>query len=111
MGNHLCVGVNSDADLTRVKGPTIMNGVERSEILKHCKFVENIILDTAYTPTKEFLDEIGCGFYAHGDDPAIDSNGIDITLKLREQGMFKLFKRTEGVSTTDITGKLLALAE
>ena len=25
--------------------------------------------------------------------------------------MFKVFKRTEGVSTTDITGKLLTLAE
>jgi hypothetical protein len=29
----------------------------------------------------------------------------------KEKGMFKVFKRTEGVSTTDITGKLLALVD
>ena len=40
MGDTLVVGVNSDADLERVKGPTIMKGLERAEILKHCKFVE-----------------------------------------------------------------------
>ena len=29
----------------------------------------------------------------------------------RENNRYKVFKRTEGVSTTDITGKLLALAK
>ena len=57
------------------------------------------------------LDKLGCKYYAHGDDPCIDSEGVDICQKFRETGRFKLFKRTEGVSTTDITGNILALAE
>lgn len=110
MGNWLVAGVNSDADILRCKGPTILSSEERCEIVRHCKFIDEVAPDTAYTPSAEFLKSIGCHFFAHGDDPTFDSDGVDITIRLRELGMFKVFKRTEGVSTTDITGKLLAIA-
>ena len=54
---------------------------------------------------------MNCQFYAHGDDPVFDYEGVDLTAKFKERGMFKMFKRTEGVSTTDITGRLLSLVE
>ena len=111
MGDYLIAGVNSDADIIKTKGPIVMNVKERCEIVKHCKFVEHIEPDTIYTPTFELLDKLGCQFYAHGDDPCIDSEGVDICQKFRETGRFKLFKRMEGVSTTMITGRILALAE
>ena len=111
MGDSLVVGVNSDSDLLKNKGPTVMNVQERSEILKHCKFVDKVVADTPYTPTVELLKELNCNFYAHGDDPCIDANGLNLNEYFAGIGMFKQFKRTEGVSTTDITGKLLALAE
>lgn len=57
------------------------------------------------------MKNLNCGFYAHGDDPCFDQNGVDVTLSFKERGMFKVFKRTEGVSTTDITGRLLSLVE
>jgi ethanolamine-phosphate cytidylyltransferase len=110
LGDYLVAGVNSDADCLKTKGPTIMKIDERCEILKHCKFVENIEPNTVYTPTFELLDKVGCDYYAHGDDPTFDSEGVDITQKFKEADRFKVFKRTEGVSTTDVTGRLLALA-
>ena len=64
-----------------------------------------------YTPSFEILENLDCGFYAHGDDPCIDHEGVDICQRFEDEGMFKLFKRTEGVSTTSITSKLLALGE
>ena len=79
--------------------------------MKHCKFVDEILPSSPYTPTINLLHQVGCGFYAHGDDPCFNSEGQDITIPLKEAGMFKMFKRTEGVSTTGITGKLLKLAE
>ena len=88
-----------------------MNDEERSEIMRHCKFVDRVEAKTPYTPTIELLNKLGCQFYAHGDDPCINSDGVDITQIFVENKMYKVFKRTEGVSTTDITGKLLALAE
>ena len=111
MSDILVAGVNSDEDVIKNKGPPILNLKERCEILKHCKFVDEVAPGTVYTPTFELLKELNCGFYAHGDDPCINSDGLDITLKFKEKGMFKVFKRTEGVSTTDITGKLLNLAK
>ena len=84
---------------------------ERAEVISHCKFVDEIVPNTIYTPTIELVDSLKCDFYAHGDDPCFDSNGVDITQVFKQAGRMKVFKRTEGVSTTDITGKLLALAK
>ena len=53
---------------------------------------------------------MNCDFFAHGDDPCFNSDGVDITEELNKRGMFKLLKRTEGVSTTNITDKLVKLA-
>ena len=111
MSDYLVLGVNSDADLMKTKGPTVMNCKERCEIMKHCKFVQHIEPETDYTPTFELLDKFGCQFYAHGDDPCIDADGVDICERFRSKDRFKLFKRTEGVSTTEITGRILALAQ
>mmetsp|Transcript_39535 Transcript_39535/g.60369 ORF Transcript_39535/g.60369 Transcript_39535/m.60369 type:complete len:387 (-) Transcript_39535:75-1235(-) len=111
MTDTLVVGVNSDADLEKTKGPTIMKVHERAEILRHCKFVDELIPDTVYTPDLELLKKLDCTFYAHGDDPAIDHTGFNLTEFFRQKGMLKEFRRTEGVSTTDTTGKLLALAK
>lgn len=111
LGDYLVVGVNSDADILKTKGPTILNVRERAEILRHCKFVDEVAPDMEYTPTMEILKRVGCNFYAHGDDPCFDSEGTDVTKIFRDAGMYKEFKRTPGVSTTSITSKLLALAQ
>jgi glycerol-3-phosphate cytidylyltransferase-like family protein len=79
MCDVLVLGVNSDADLLKTKGPTIMNNSERNEIMRHCKFVDEVIEETPYSPYLQFLDDINCQFYAHGDDPCFDSNGVEIT--------------------------------
>ena len=111
MGDYLVVGVNRDEDLTALKGPPVLNVKERAEILRHCKFIDEVIEGTEYTPTLETLTKNRCSFYAHGDDPCIDINGVDVTAIFTKNNMYKQFKRTEGVSTTSITGKLLDLAD
>ena len=51
MFDVLVCGINSDLDLLMTKGPTILNAKERTEIMKHCKFVDEVLIDTPYTPT------------------------------------------------------------
>lgn len=111
MGGTVVAGINSDEDLLLNKGPTIMSGQERAEILRHCKFVDEVKPDTQYTPSFELLQKLDCQYYAHGDDPVFNYEGVDLTAKFKEKGMFKVFKRTEGVSTTEITGRLLKLVD
>jgi glycerol-3-phosphate cytidylyltransferase-like family protein len=79
MCNKLVVGVASDEDIRINKGPSILNCEERCEILKHCKFVDEIIADVIFTPTLETLKDANCNYYAHGDDPCIDAYGVDVT--------------------------------
>lgn len=47
----------------------------------------------------------------HGDDPVFNADGSDSYGPFKEAGRFKLLKRTEGVSTTDIVGRLLLLSK
>ena len=63
-----------------------------------------------YSTTEETLKKVDCGFYAHGDDPVINAAGEDVCKPLKEKNMYKEFKRTEGISTTELTGRLLAMA-
>lgn len=105
----MVAGVNSDEEILKNKGPSVLTGKERADILRACKWIDEVIEDTEYCVSLDTLDRYNCQFYAHGDDPVIDVNGVDMCAVLRGHGRFKMFKRTEGVSTTDIVGKLLLL--
>jgi glycerol-3-phosphate cytidylyltransferase-like family protein len=50
------VGVNSDEEIIKNKGPPIMNGKERAEIIRACKFVDEVIEDTVYSVDVELLN-------------------------------------------------------
>ena len=40
MCDYLVVGVASDPEILKNKGPTIMNIDERTEVMRHCKFAD-----------------------------------------------------------------------
>jgi len=44
---------------------------------------------------------------AHGDDMALSADGTDSYSIIKAAGRMKTFKRTDGISTTDIVGRLL----
>ena len=90
-GKTLVAGINSDEEVSVVKGPTVFNGVERGAIVGAWKWVDEVVLDTIYTPTVELIDSLNCAFLTHGDDIAINSDGVDATGKLREVGRLKIF--------------------
>ncbi|OUS48892.1 CTP:ethanolamine cytidylyltransferase [Ostreococcus tauri] len=79
-GDVLLVGVVNDAEIRRCKGPPVCDEVERLEMVRACKWVDDVIEDVPYEVTDEFTDEL---FEKHGVD-------------------YVEIKRTEGVSTTDI---------
>ena len=105
LGDYLVVGINSDFE--KAKGPTLMNAKERAALVGACKWVDEVIIDTPYTPTLELLDELNIDYCAHGDDPCFNENGDDVYAEMKKKNRFKTFKRTEGISTTEIIGRLL----
>jgi choline-phosphate cytidylyltransferase len=84
MGDYLVLGINSDEDLYKLKGPTVLNCKERTEVFRHCKFVDEVYSDMDYTPSFDTLKFVDCGYYAHGDDPCFNSAGVDVTLAFKE---------------------------
>jgi ethanolamine-phosphate cytidylyltransferase len=111
LGDVLIVGVNSDEDVEKSKGPTLMSTKERAALVRACKWVDEVIEDTPYTPDVKLLDEVGADFCAHGDDMPVNNLGVGCYDKIIAAGRLKVFKRTEGISTTEIIGRLLSCAK
>ena len=75
LGDILVVGVNSDSDVMKVKGPTLMNQNERAALAAACKWTDEVAVGTLYTPTIQMLDDLKCDYCSHGDDIPYNENG------------------------------------
>ncbi|XP_077979718.1 ethanolamine-phosphate cytidylyltransferase-like [Glandiceps talaboti] len=111
MGDYLMVGVHSDAEVTRHKGPPVMEESERYKMVRAIKWVDEVIEDAPYITTLETLDKYECDFCAHGDDITCDENGLDTYRIVKGAGRYKEFPRTAGVSTTDLVGRMLLMTK
>jgi len=49
-------------------------------------------------------------FVVHGDDPCIGPDGKDVYADVKARGLFRSIPRTEGVSTTEIVGRMLLMS-
>ncbi|GMI47046.1 hypothetical protein TrCOL_g162 [Triparma columacea] len=114
LGTHLIVGVNSDESITRCKGPPVMNDQERLTAVEGCKFVDEVIPACPYVMTGEYLDYViekyKVDYVVHGDDACI-VDGKDVYESAKKQGMYQSIPRTDGVSTTDIVGRMLLMTK
>eukprot|EP00340_Litonotus_pictus_P005734 CAMPEP_0170519864 /NCGR_PEP_ID=MMETSP0209-20121228/5118_1 /TAXON_ID=665100 ORGANISM="Litonotus pictus, Strain P1" /NCGR_SAMPLE_ID=MMETSP0209 /ASSEMBLY_ACC=CAM_ASM_000301 /LENGTH=413 /DNA_ID=CAMNT_0010805847 /DNA_START=3 /DNA_END=1244 /DNA_ORIENTATION=+ len=107
LSDILYIGINSDEDVAKIKGPTLMNNEERGLIAGSCKWIDKVVIGVPYNTTLEVLDEVGAHYAAHGDDIAYDENGNDVYDEIKKKNRMKTFKRTEGISTTNLLGRLM----
>lgn len=54
------MGVNSDAEILKNKGPAVLSCKERADILRACKWIDEVYEDTEYTVKLETLDRYNC---------------------------------------------------
>lgn len=111
LGDQLVVGVVSDDEITANKGPPVTPLDERMIMVSAVKWVDEVIPDAPYAITEEFMkklfDEYNIDYIIHGDDPCILPDGSDAYALAKKAGRYKQIKRTEGVSSTDIVGRML----
>ncbi|KAJ3680986.1 hypothetical protein LUZ60_015475 [Juncus effusus] len=111
VGDVLVVGVVSDDEITANKGPPVTPLHERMIMVKAVKWVDEVIPDAPYAITEEFMhklfNEYSIDYIIHGDDPCLLPDGTDAYALAKKAGRYKQIKRTEGVSTTDIVGRML----
>lgn len=88
-----------------------MNEKERSEILLHCKWVDDVICPCPWTVSVEFLKKNNLHYVAHDDLPYGFGGGggasADIYYEVKRQGYFRATQRTEGISTSDIIQRII----
>jgi len=112
LGDHLVVGVNSDESIRESKGPPILTDEERQETVLSCRFVDEIVPSCPYVMTQEYIhmimDQYDIDYFVHGDDPCT-VDGKDVYAQVKLMGKFKTIPRTEGVSSTDIVGRMMML--
>eukprot|EP01083_Nonionella_stella_P211276 764058_1 len=108
LGDILVVGVCSDEEITKFKRNPIRNIEQRVATVQACKWVDEVVSDAPYEPSRAFVEQLNCDYVAHGDDcPDFDDPNCDYRFVLDK---VKLFPRTPGVSTTHLICKLLDAA-
>mmetsp|Transcript_37858 Transcript_37858/g.45646 ORF Transcript_37858/g.45646 Transcript_37858/m.45646 type:complete len:430 (+) Transcript_37858:194-1483(+) len=110
-GDVLVLGLIDDDEIERCKGPPVMNQEERLKMVESVKWVDEVLTGVPYELTEDFMKTLfekhNIDVIVHGDDPCLLPDGTDAYAACKRMGKFKTIKRTEGVSTTDIVGRML----
>ncbi|CAL1357595.1 unnamed protein product [Linum trigynum] len=111
LGDELVVGVVSDEEIIANKGPPVLSMEERLALVSGLKWVDEVIADAPYAITEQFMNSLfnehKIDYIIHGDDPCLLPDGTDAYALAKKAGRYKQIKRTEGVSSTDIVGRIL----
>ena len=86
---YLLVGVSGDEETIRKKGQIVMNEHERCEILKHCKWVDEVICPCPWVIDFDFLKKHTIHYVAHDEIPYASEGVEDGYGHLKKAGMFK----------------------
>lgn len=111
LGDYLIVGVHSDEEVAKHKGPPVYNQEERYRMVRAVKWVDEVVEGAPYSTTIETLDKYGCDFVCHGDDISVMADGTDAYQVVKDAGRYREVSRTQGVSTTDIVGRMLLVTK
>jgi len=108
--DYLVVGIHSDEEISENKALPVLMQDERYALLDHIKWIDEILYDVPYSPLLATLEKARADFCVHGDDMPVNAQGFCAYDDMRDAGKLRIIKRTEGVSTTDLIGRLLTLA-
>ncbi|MCJ1475294.1 hypothetical protein MMC13_003956 [Lambiella insularis] len=107
LGKELVVGIHSDEEILKNKGPTVMTLQERVSAVDACRWSTLCVPNAPYVTSLPWVSHYGCMFVIHGDDVTSDSGGEDCYRYVKAAHRFVTVHRTPGISTTDLVGRML----
>jgi ethanolamine-phosphate cytidylyltransferase len=111
LGDTLVVGVHPDEEIRAAKGPPVIALADRLAVVAACKWVDEYTGDAPYQTALATLDRFDVDFCVHGEDISVGADGRDSFYEVKRAGRFKLIKRTEGISTTDMVLHMLKITD
>ena len=110
LGHKLVLGLNTDASVARLKGPTrpVVNQYARGRMMAAFAFIDLVILFDEPTP-KELIETLKPDILVKGNDYALGQIvGADFVLA--NGGEVKTIALVEGYSTSKLIAKIKAMA-
>ncbi|KAH7104498.1 Nucleotidylyl transferase [Auriculariales sp. MPI-PUGE-AT-0066] len=121
---HITVGIHSDEDILKNKGPTLFEERERYttypqtsivqclmcfryDLMRGCRWVDEVAEGVPYVTQLEVINEHDIDYVVHGDDVVLDANGMDCYGFAKAAGRYKEVKRTNGISTTSLIDRVM----
>ena len=111
LGDTLVVGVHPDEEIAAAKGPPVVAQADRLAVVAACKWVDEFTGDAPYQTALATLDKFDVDFCVHGEDISVGADGRDSFDEVKRAGRFKLIKRTDGISTTDMVLHMLKITD
>ena len=108
LGDRLVLGLNTDASVSRLKGPSrpVVDEYARARLLAAMSFVDTVILFDEPTP-KELIEVLKPDILVKGDDYTVETIvGADFVLN--NGGEVKTVALVPGYSTTTLIEKIKA---
>jgi len=104
---HVIVGVSGQEETERLKGKTLMNEYERTEAVRNCKWINEVLCPCPWVISKQFIEDLQIDFVAHDALPYSSAGSGDIYQEVKDMGKFYETKRTPGVSTSDLIVRII----
>ena len=104
-GDFLIVGIHSDKTVKSYKRTPIIEQEQRYEIVRACKYVDEVIEDAPLIITQDFMVLHNIDLVIHGDDRG-DHFGIQHGDPLKV-GKMKYLPYTKGISTSIIIERII----
>jgi cytidyltransferase-like protein len=104
-GDHLIVGVHSDATVESYKRTPIMTMEERIASVRGCRFVDEVVGNAPLVLTQEWIDRNAIDLVVHGDDfdPALVDRLYGVPIA---HGIFRTVPYTPGISSTELIRRI-----
>lgn len=100
--DNVIVGIHNDEIVQTYKPKPIIPYNQRLEVLKSCKYVDQIIENADINVDNSFLDTIGAKFLVYGREETIATDFYKVT-----KDRIHIFERTEQISTTIIKNNII----
>ncbi|KXN84849.1 putative choline-phosphate cytidylyltransferase [Leucoagaricus sp. SymC.cos] len=105
---HLIVGISSDEQCAELKFSTVMNHAERIEMVRHCRWVDEVFSDIPWTVDEDFLNKHQIDYVAHDEVPYLSAGHDDVYALVKRLGKFLPTRRTPGVSTSELLERVVS---